>query len=104
MIIKAKGLGTDLIEVQSPMTLGGPKSEEYMKLSGGIGKIPLYLTSNGLPIPESDCIARYMVEKYSQGESFIPASMEMRSLSEQICRCHDIYISPIQVRVECMSV
>lgn len=61
------------------------------------GKVPLLIAEGNFPIPESDTICRYILEKYkSSGPSFIPTELKNRILSEQICRLHDIYISPIQ--------
>jgi len=60
------------------------------------GKMPL-LVDNDIAIPESDTICRYLLDKYaSTGPSFIPQDQLLRSLNEQICRLHDIYITPIQ--------
>lgn len=61
------------------------------------GKMPLLLADGEFPIPESDSICRYLIEKYkSMGASFMFTDLKRQSLSDQICRIHDIYISPIQ--------
>lgn len=75
---------------------GGLKSEPYLSLNPQ-GKMPLLLADGGFPIPESDSICRYLTEKYkSSGAPFILTNLKRQSLSDQICRIHDIYISPIQ--------
>eukprot|EP00607_Mallomonas_marina_P007205 CAMPEP_0182416654 /NCGR_PEP_ID=MMETSP1167-20130531/1029_1 /TAXON_ID=2988 /ORGANISM="Mallomonas Sp, Strain CCMP3275" /LENGTH=261 /DNA_ID=CAMNT_0024589633 /DNA_START=124 /DNA_END=909 /DNA_ORIENTATION=+ len=95
MILKAKGLESQ-VEIVSPMTLGGLKSPEFLCINPA-GKMPALVTEEGDNIPESDTIARYVMEKYSaQPPSFIPSTISLKYLSEKISRIHDIYISPIQ--------
>lgn len=61
------------------------------------GKMPLLVTEQIYCIPESDTISRFLIDKYqAKGPSFVPNDLIKRSLSEQIVRLHDIYISPIQ--------
>lgn len=61
------------------------------------GKMPVLVTSDGFTVVESDSIARYLLDKYNdKPPSCIPSNLYERSLSDQICRVHDIYISPIQ--------
>lgn len=99
MIIKAKSL-LDKIEIQNPSTIGGSKSPEYLKLNPQ-GKVPLLIvdaddSSASFPIAESDTICRYILTKYkSTKPSFIPENLYQQSLSDLICRIHDIYISPV---------
>lgn len=72
------------------------KSAEYMKLNP-VGKIPLLVTDDGYPIPESDVIARYIIDKYNDyPPSFIPNTLSYRTLNDLICRWHDVYITNIQ--------
>lgn len=55
------------------------------------------VTDGGYPIPESDTISRYLLEKYAaQRPSFVPTHLPLRVLSEQIVRLHDTYMTPIQ--------
>lgn len=96
MILKAKGI-EDKVEIANPSALGGMKSPEYLKSVNPLGKIPALITSEGDSIPESDTIARYILEKYSESSpSFVPSKMSLKYLSEKISRIHDIYISCIQ--------
>ena len=60
------------------------------------GKMPILVTNSGFPVIESDCIARYLLDSYPNSPSFVPSNIYARSLSDQICRVHDMYISPIQ--------
>ena len=94
-IIYGKGI-TD-IAIKEPSTLGGGmKSEAYLKLNP-LGKMPMLVESDGYPIPESDVIARYICDKYSNYKpSFIPSNSITKVLSDQICRWHDVYITNIQ--------
>ncbi len=55
------------------------------------------IADDGFVVIESDSIARYLIDKYSMiTPKFLPFQLNQRSLSDQICRIHDIYISPIQ--------
>ena len=94
IIIAAKELNS-FIDIKKPQDIGGLKSPEYLKLNMQ-GKMPLYVTDKGFPIPESDTICRYVIDKYNSDPSFIPKDILLRSLSDQISRIHDIYITPIQ--------
>lgn len=94
IILKEKQIES-LVDIKSPQDLGGMKSPAYLALNMH-GKIPLLMTGNGQPIPESDTIARYILDAYPQSPSFMPNDLPVRYLSEQITRWHDIYISPIQ--------
>ena len=96
MILKSKNLENNEIKLAPPSLIGGLKSPEYLSLNPQ-GKMPLYVTETGLPIPESDTIARYLIAKYKHIEpTFIPATIESAALSDTISRVHDIVISPIQ--------
>lgn len=90
ILCKAKGLD---IEIKPPTEIGGLKSPEYL-MKNAQGKMPLLVTSEGFSIPESDSIARYLMDK--DGCDMLPKSIEQRSLCNQIVRIHDIYISPVQ--------
>jgi glutathione S-transferase len=100
IIIKEKGLQEHVLLV-SPQTLGGLKSSEYIKLNP-YGKMPLLVGTLGgstttYPIPESDTIAKFLLEKYASiGCSMQPEPLPQRLLCDQLCRSHDTYISPIQ--------
>eukprot|EP01038_Epipyxis_sp_PR26KG_P012482 gene12482-16742_t len=100
MIIKAKSLH-DRVEIQNPSSIGGSKSPEYLTLNPQ-GKVPLLIVDAdeslaSFPIAESDTICRYLLTKYkSTNPTFISENLYQQSLSDLICRIHDIYISPIQ--------
>jgi glutathione S-transferase len=93
MIISAKKI-VDKVEILSPTEIGGLKSPEYLSLNLQ-GKMPLLVCGDGMAIPESDTICRYLLDKYPQGPSFLPGDLKQRVLSEQICRLHDIYLGPV---------
>ena len=96
MILKAKNLVGNNVEIRQPAELGGLTSPDFEKLNPQ-RKMPLLVTEGGYPIAESDTIARYLMEKYgSQPPSFRPNTLPLAVLSEQLVRLHDIYISPIQ--------
>eukprot|EP01031_Cornospumella_fuschlensis_P050843 gene50843-62186_t len=95
MIIKAKRL-SDRIDIKSPDSIGGLKSPEYLAINAQ-GKMPLLLTADTkLPIVESDTISRYILDKYPGHPSFIPQNIMLRTLSNQVSRLHDVYLSPVQ--------
>ena len=95
MIIYKKKI-EDRISFVNPSVLGGLKSAEYLKLNPQ-GKMPLYITDENYPIPESDTIARYIIDKYSTlPPSFIPDTIQQRTLSDLVCRMHDVYIGALQ--------
>jgi glutathione S-transferase len=96
MIIKAKQL-QGIVGISKPDDIGGLKGPAYLKLNPQ-GKMPLLVTDVGDAILESDCISRYLLDKYaaSPGPSFVPNTLSQKYLSEQLVRLHDVYISPIQ--------
>lgn len=96
LIAKSKGLIPDLLELREPSSIGGFKSAEFLKLNAQ-GKVPLLVTDVGFPIPESDCIARYLTKTFANhGPSFIPSDPLQASLSDQVCRFHDLYVTSVQ--------
>jgi len=97
LIAYAKGLDANgAISIEPPSALGGLKSEEYKALNPQ-GKMPLMKTSDGQSIYESDTIARYVVDAFSDtGPSFTPSTPEARALDNLISRLHDVYLAAIQ--------
>mmetsp|Transcript_25653 Transcript_25653/g.51233 ORF Transcript_25653/g.51233 Transcript_25653/m.51233 type:complete len:272 (+) Transcript_25653:116-931(+) len=94
MILRQKGI--DTVKIEGPQTLGGLKSDEYLALNAQ-GKMPLFVTSAGLPIPESATIASFVIDStLTTPPTFIPTTGEGRVLSDLITRLHDSYITPIQ--------
>lgn len=96
MIIKCKDLEKKAgIVITSPASLGGLKSESYLALNPQ-GKMPLLVTETFFPIPESDTICRYLINRYRNiPPSFEPSCTEQQCLSDLICRLHDVYITPV---------
>lgn len=101
IILYKKGISQDKVEIVSPAVMGGLKSEEYMKISPN-GLMPClaiqkkynYQNDHGMSsLVESDTIARYLLSEYSNdGPTFLPEHPR----SNQICRWHDMYLTPIQ--------
>eukprot|EP00579_Thalassiosira_antarctica_P004734 CAMPEP_0201881730 /NCGR_PEP_ID=MMETSP0902-20130614/11940_1 /ASSEMBLY_ACC=CAM_ASM_000551 /TAXON_ID=420261 /ORGANISM="Thalassiosira antarctica, Strain CCMP982" /LENGTH=414 /DNA_ID=CAMNT_0048409993 /DNA_START=48 /DNA_END=1292 /DNA_ORIENTATION=- len=98
IILYKKNISTKQVEIISPMTLGGLKSEEYLKKSPQ-GLMPcLSIQKKDNPygitsLAESDTIARYLLSEYSTlSPSFLPDHPK----SNQICRWHDMYLTTIQ--------
>eukprot|EP00288_Rhodomonas_lens_P019781 CAMPEP_0177691048 /NCGR_PEP_ID=MMETSP0484_2-20121128/1093_1 /TAXON_ID=354590 /ORGANISM="Rhodomonas lens, Strain RHODO" /LENGTH=349 /DNA_ID=CAMNT_0019201635 /DNA_START=27 /DNA_END=1073 /DNA_ORIENTATION=- len=95
VIIYKKNLNDAQILIKSPEELGGTASEQYLKLSPQ-GKVPLLITEHGA-VPESDTIARYLLERFGgEGPTFTPSTLEARTRSNLVARLHDTYIAPIQ--------
>mmetsp|Transcript_85514 Transcript_85514/g.228038 ORF Transcript_85514/g.228038 Transcript_85514/m.228038 type:complete len:407 (-) Transcript_85514:14-1234(-) len=97
IIIYKKGLSLENdILIKPPSDLGGLKSPAYLALNPQ-GKMPLLVTEDGAAIPESDTIARYLVDRYAdRGPAFRPATLQARTRSDLLCRLHDLYVAPIQ--------
>ena len=81
------------MSITSPSSIGGNKSEQYLKINPQ-GKVPaLVCESSGLRLAESDTISRYLLSTYqSVGPSFQPDNPR----SNQIARFHDLYLTSIQ--------
>ena len=85
-----------LLNFRPPSDIGGLKSDEYLKLNPQ-GKMPLLVTERGLPIPESDTICQYIVERYKEyGPSFSAIHHDLKALDRHLIRLHDTYLLPIQ--------
>jgi glutathione S-transferase len=93
IILYKKGIPESECKIQSPMDLGGFKSDEYLKISPQ-GKVPsLKCQTTGQSIAESDTVARYLLHTYAHmGPSFQPNN----PLSNEIARFHDVYLTTIQ--------
>ncbi|CAL8470316.1 g9858 [Coccomyxa elongata] len=84
------------IAIESPMTLGGLKSEAYLALNP-LGLMPLLVLPDGTCLPESEVIASYLADKYKdEGASFDLPTPELRAHDKLVQRIHDQYIAPIQ--------
>eukprot|EP00245_Coleochaete_scutata_P008107 TRINITY_DN2411_c4_g1_i1.p1 TRINITY_DN2411_c4_g1~~TRINITY_DN2411_c4_g1_i1.p1 ORF type:complete len:328 (+),score=40.82 TRINITY_DN2411_c4_g1_i1:56-1039(+) len=92
-VIYGKGLESEF-DIKSPQTVGGMKSETYLRYNPE-GKSPLLVLPSGLGIPESEVISEYIMDKYaSVGPSFVPKTPELRAVSNTTKRIVDIYIKP----------
>jgi diadenosine tetraphosphate (Ap4A) HIT family hydrolase/glutathione S-transferase len=97
IILYKKGISQNKVDIVSPAVMGGLKSEEYMKISPN-GLMPCLAiqkkTDHGMSsLVESDTIARYLLSEYTNdGPTFLPDHPR----SNQICRWHDMYLTPIQ--------
>jgi len=92
VILYKKDIKSDDVTIVSPMELGGLKSEKYLALNPQ-GKMPLLTVEDGMSIPESDTICRYLMYTYSEKPpSFLPNDTK----SNLIARIHDMYLTTIQ--------
>ena len=87
MIIRAKELDKkEGFKIVPPSDIGGLRSEAYLNLNPQ-GKMPVLVTDRNFVIPESDVICRYLLERYKNvGPTFEPQDLDLRCLSNQICR------------------
>jgi len=91
LILYKKCITADEVKIASPMELGGLKSSDFLKLNPQ-GKMPVLVT-DGMSIPESDTICRFLMSIYAdKGPSFLPDDPR----SNLIARIHDMYITTIQ--------
>ncbi|CAE8618392.1 unnamed protein product [Polarella glacialis] len=59
--------------------------------------MPMMKLPSGQAIYESDTIARYVVDAFSDvGPSFVPGTVEARAMDNLIARLHDVYVAAIQ--------
>lgn len=96
-VIYKKGLEGQ-IDVQPPKLLGekGVKSPAYLALNPQ-GKMPLLVLPDGTPLPESQVIEAYLLDKYEGvGPSLLPPTPELRAKAQLAGRIHDLYIQPLQ--------
>jgi len=92
LILYKKKIPSEDVAIVSPATLGGLKSDEYLALNPQ-GKMPLLTSQDGINLPESDTICRYLMSTYAdKGPSFLPDD----PTSNLIARIHDMYITTIQ--------
>ena len=95
MVVYYKGIESHL-DIISPTELGGLKAPEYLRKNPQ-GKMPLLLTESEVPIPESDTISRYLMDKFvAVGPGLGGDTLEIRALVNLISRHHDLYLGAIQ--------
>jgi len=95
LLLYKKGL-EDVFDIQSPATIGGLKSQEYLALNAQ-GKMPLLVLPDGFALPESLVIESYILDEYrGQGPDLLPDTPKMRAHAALVTRIHDLYIAPIQ--------
>lgn len=73
---------TDQYSIEPPGTIGGLKSEQYLKLNPQ-GKMPLLVMADGKDsLPESEVIVQYLLDKHRDvGERRVPARRCMHLMS-----------------------
>ncbi len=92
LILYKKKISEEEVKISSPMDVGGLKTPEYLAMNPQ-GKMPLLSVTNGMNIPESDTICRYLMSTYAdKGPDFLPNDPK----SNLIARIHDMYITTIQ--------
>jgi glutathione S-transferase len=87
---------TDVIDIASPMEIGGLQGEEYGRLNP-LRKMPCLKLEDGSGLPESQVIESYILDKFSDcSPSLIPSTPESRARASLIVRVLDLYINTIQ--------
>ncbi len=84
--IYAKGLDVEIV----PPPEGGMKSPEYLGLNP-MGRVPVLITDEGHPIPESETIVEYLEDRFPS-PSLRPASPEDKARARLIARVDEIYV------------
>ncbi|KAH8071437.1 hypothetical protein JL721_4415 [Aureococcus anophagefferens] len=97
MILYYKDVPASDVAIVSPMELGGLRSDEFLAVNPQ-GKMPaLVCRDEGLCVPESDTIARFLGGRFPGGGHFAPAAGSVEALlADRLARHHDTYLAPIQ--------
>ncbi len=90
---RLKGLDIERLPM-SGATLRGP---EFRKVNP-IGKIPVLLTENGLTLPESETILRYLEDRHPE-PALLPADPEQRARMNLLIRVTDLYVMAPVIRL-----
>ncbi|KAJ8611268.1 hypothetical protein CTAYLR_004128 [Chrysophaeum taylorii] len=97
MIIYYKDAESE-VNIVPPSSAGGLQSDEYRGINPQC-KMPA-LASDGLCVPESDTIARYLGGKLDgregPGKFALKPGSDLAVKSDRICRLHDVYLAAIQ--------
>ena len=100
MVIYDKGLDANgTVTVEGPDIIGGFRTEEMrakFREVSPMGKVPVLLVGADKKevIVESGVITEYLVEKYTNGRSYIPPTPLERARQRQIASLLDQYIEP----------
>ena len=87
----------DAVEILPPSELGGLGSDAYRAVHPEAKMPALVRNADGLNVPESDTIARFLGGKFGTPTTFAPApGSELAVRSDKISRFHDCYLAPIQ--------
>ena len=97
MILYYKDVPASDVAIVSPMELGGLRSDDFLAVNPQ-GKMPaLVCRDEGLCVPESDTIARFLGGRFPGGGHFAPAAGSVEALlADRLARHHDTYLAPIQ--------
>lgn len=91
---------THAVEIGNPMTLGGIKSETFLRLNP-LGKMPALFLPSGSSLPaiyESSAICNYIARQFDVAPntpSFIPTSPEDQARSDVIVNLLDVYLGQL---------
>ena len=86
------------IELETaPLPVGGLKSEEFLGLNP-VAKIPVLITDEGVSIPESEAILRYIEDRFPT-PSLMPAEAAERARVNVTIRLTDLYVMDPVIRL-----
>lgn len=86
------------IELQTaPLPVGGLKSEEFLGLNP-VAKIPVLVTEDGVSIPESEAILRYIEDRFPT-PSLMPVDAGERARVNVTIRLTDLYVMDPVIRL-----
>jgi len=81
----------------APLPVGGLKSEEFRGLNP-VAKIPVLVTEDGVSIPESEAILRYIEDRFPT-PSLMPADAGERARVNVTIRLTDLYVMDPVIRL-----
>ncbi len=90
---RAKGIDIERLPMSGAI-LRGP---DFRKVNP-IGKIPVLLTAEGMTLPESETILRYLEDIHPE-PSLLPASAEQRAWMNLLIRVNDLYVMAPVIRL-----
>lgn len=93
LVLYSKGL-EERVKIAAPDAIGGFHSQQHLTLNP-LGKVPLLLLKDSVPLFESGVITEYITEKYAKtGRSFLPDDIAKRARTRLIASLLDQYVSP----------
>lgn len=95
LISRWKNIDIDIVNPNEAFE-GGIKGAAYAEINPQM-KMPTFVASDGLRLPESEVISQYLLDAFAESApSLTPASVNARACASLAVRIHDVYIAPVQ--------